>query len=169
MRAPQFLPLTLCLALGFVLSLTPARAGDDPWPDIHAGVFAGRAIAENDGALALYAPEQAEDAALVPIAVHLPPNIANQAKSLTLIIDRNPAPVAATFRFGDGFHAAADIGERKLMTRVRIDAFSKVRAILETADGKLHMATKFVRGAGGCSARRRRTRMRPSPVLAVCK
>ena len=152
MRAPQFLPLTLCLALGFVLSLTAARAGDDPWPDIHAGVFAGRAIAENDGALSLYAPEQAEDAAIVPIAVHLPPNIANQAKSLTLIIDRNPAPVAATFRFGDGFHATADIGERKLMTRVRIDAFSKVRAILETADGKLHMATKFVMGAGGCSA-----------------
>ena len=152
MRAPQFLPLTLCLALGFVLSLTAARAADDPWPDIQAGVFAGRAIAENDGALSLYAPEQAEDAAIVPIAVHLPADIANQAKSLTLIIDRNPAPVAATFRFGDAFHAAADIGERKIMTRVRVDAFSKVRAILETADGKLHMATKFVMAAGGCSA-----------------
>jgi sulfur-oxidizing protein SoxY len=144
-------PLTLCLAL-IVVALAPARAGDDPWPDIKAGVFEGRAIAENDGAVALYAPEQAEDAALVPLAVHIPPNIANEAKSLTLIIDRNPAPVAATFHFGDGFHAAADIGERKLMTRVRIDAFSKVRAVLETADGKLHMATKFVMGAGGCSA-----------------
>ncbi len=152
MRAPQFLPLTLCLALGFVLSLTAARAGDDPWPDIHAGVFAGRAIAENDGALSLYAPEQAEDAAIVPIAVHLPPNIANQAKSLTLIIDRNPAPVAATFRFGDAFSAPAEVGERKVMTRVRIDNFSKVRAVLETADGKLHMAVKFVMAAGGCSA-----------------
>jgi len=152
MRTPQFLPLTLCLALSFVLPLMAARAGDDPWPDIRAGVFADRDIAENDGTLALYAPEQAEDAALVPIAVHLPADIANRAKSLTLIIDRNPAPVAATFRFGDGFQAAADIGERKLMTRVRIDAFSRVRAVLETADGKLHMATKFVMGAGGCSA-----------------
>jgi sulfur-oxidizing protein SoxY len=152
MRTSQFLPLTLCLALSFVLPLTTARADDDPWPDIRAGVFAGRDIAENDGALALYAPEQAEDAALVPIAVHFPADVANRAKSLTLIIDRNPAPVAATFRFGDGFHAAAEVGERKLMTRVRIDAFSKVRAVLETADGKLHMATKFVRAAGGCSA-----------------
>ena len=50
------------------------------------------------------------------------------------------------------FIASAAVGERKLMTRVRIDSFSKVRAILETADGKLHMATKFVMGAGGCSA-----------------
>ncbi len=132
--------------------LSAANAGDDPWPDIHAGVFGGREIAENDGALAFYAPEQAEDAALVPVAVHLSPQIANTAKSLTLVIDRNPAPVAATFRFGDAYRGTADIGERKLQTRVRIDSFSKVRAILETADGKLHMATKFVRGAGGCSA-----------------
>jgi sulfur-oxidizing protein SoxY len=147
--------LSLPIGLAFMLlsPLVPVvHAGDDPWPDIHTGVFGGRAIVENDGALALYAPEQAEDAALVPLAVHLPPQIANTAKSLTLIIDRNPAPVAATFRFGDSFRAPAEVGERKLQTRVRIDSFSKVRAILETADGKLHMATKFVRGAGGCSA-----------------
>jgi sulfur-oxidizing protein SoxY len=135
----------------FVLTLVPARAGEDPWPDIKAGVFEGRDIAE-DGIFALYAPEQAEDAAIVPIAIHLPTMVANGARKLTLIIDRNPAPVAATFRFGDGYQASPDIGERKIMTRVRVDNFSKVRAVLETADGKLHMATKFVMGAGGCSA-----------------
>ena len=56
------------------------------------------------------------------------------------------------FRFGDGFSASPEVGERKLMTRVRVDSFSNVRAVLETADGKLHMVSKFVRGAGGCSA-----------------
>jgi len=35
---------------------------------------------------------------------------------------------------------------------VRIETFSHVRAILETADGSLHMATKFVQAAGGCAA-----------------
>lgn len=128
------------------------RAEDDPWPDIRAAVFEGRTIAEDDGAIALYAPEQAEDAAIVPIAMHVPAAIANEAKSLTLIVDRNPAPVAATFQFGKGFHARSEIGERKLTTRIRVDNFSTVRAILETADGKLHMASRFVRGAGGCSA-----------------
>jgi sulfur-oxidizing protein SoxY len=128
------------------------RAEGEAWPDIHKSVFDGRAIAEDDGAVALYAPEQAEDAAIVPVAVHIPASVANEARSLTLIIDRNPAPVAATFRFGEGFRARPEIGERKIMTRVRVDSFSHVRAILETADGKLHMATKFVRGAGGCSA-----------------
>jgi sulfur-oxidizing protein SoxY len=148
----SWLALPIAVPLMLLPSLAPARAGDDPWPDIHVGVFDGRAIAENDGTVALYAPEQAEDAALVPLAVHMPASVANSAKSLTLVIDRNPAPVAATFRFGDGFRAAPEVGERKLMTRVRVDNFSHVRAVLETADGKLHMATKFVRAAGGCSA-----------------
>ena len=143
--------IALPVLLACLSAVAPARAGDDPWPDIKAGVFEGRDIAE-DGVFALYAPAQAEDAAIVPIAIHMPTTVANTAKTLTLIIDRNPAPVAATFRFGDAFKASADVGERKILTRVRVDSFSKVRAVLETADGKLHMAEKFVMGAGGCSA-----------------
>ena len=51
------------------------------------------------------------------------------------------------------FGPAAGLGgERSISTRVRIDNFSPVRAILETADGKLHMAAKFVAAAGGCAA-----------------
>jgi sulfur-oxidizing protein SoxY len=153
MRRSLFPPHHIALAAALLLPLaTAARAEDDPWPDIRASVFEGRAIAEGDGTIAFYAPEQAEDAAIVPIAVHLPAAVANNARSLTLIVDRNPAPIAATFRFGDGFRASPEIGERKLMTRIRVDSFSHVRAILETADGTLHMASKFVRGAGGCSA-----------------
>jgi sulfur-oxidizing protein SoxY len=141
------------VSVAFALaSVGEARSDDDPWPDIRAGVFNDRPIAENDGTIAIYTPEQAEDAALVPIAIHMPPNVANTAKSVTLVIDRNPVPVAATFRFGEAFSAAPEVGERKLMTRVRVDSFSKVRAVLETADGKLHMAAKFVMAAGGCSA-----------------
>ena len=150
---PLRVPIVMAAALLTLPCLSSGpRAEDAVWPDIHKSVFDGRAIAENDGAVALYAPEQAEDAAIVPVAVHIPASVANSAKALTLIIDRNPAPVAATFRFGTGFQARPEIGERKLTTRIRVDSFSHVRAVLETADGKLHMATAFVRGAGGCSA-----------------
>lgn len=152
MRMSKLLSVSAGLALGLLVASLPARAADDPWPDIYKGVFDDRPIIESDGAVALYVPEQAEDAALVPVAIHMSPAIANTAKSLTIVIDRNPAPVAATFRFGEAFAASPDIGERKLQTRVRVDSFSNIRAILETADGKLHMAKKFVRGAGGCSA-----------------
>ena len=168
MRRASLLSLPLAAALA-LSSTVAARCGDDPWADIRAGVFDNRPIAENDGTIALYVPAQAEDAAVVPIAIHLPANIANTAKWVTLIIDRNPVPVAATFRFGDAFSASSEVGERKLMTRIRIDSFSHVRAILETADGKLHMASKFVMGAGGCPPPRPRTPMRRSPCLARCR
>jgi sulfur-oxidizing protein SoxY len=35
---------------------------------------------------------------------------------------------------------------------VRIDEYTQVRAIAETNDGQLHMATRFVKASGGCSA-----------------
>jgi sulfur-oxidizing protein SoxY len=57
--------------------------------------------------------------------------------------------VVAKFSFGP---AEGSGGERSISTRVRIDNFSHVRAILETADGTLHMATKFVAASGGCGA-----------------
>jgi sulfur-oxidizing protein SoxY len=126
----------------------PARADDDDaWPDIHRDVFDNRPILE-DGAITLDAPYRAEDAAIVPLTMRMPASVAPNVKSLTLVIDKNPAPVAATFYFGD----AAGKGARELTTRVRINSYSNVRAVIETADGKLHMATKYVKASGGCSA-----------------
>jgi sulfur-oxidizing protein SoxY len=145
--------LSTALSLIVMLAAPGARATDpDPWPSIRETVFGTREISEAAAPFALYAPAQAADAALVPVSVHLPENTAKKVKGLTLIIDRNPAPVAAVFEFGDGFRDGPSVGERMLATRVRIDSFSKLRAVLETTDGKLYMIAKFVAGAGGCSA-----------------
>lgn len=128
------------------------RAEPDPWPDLQREIFADRPIAENDGTLQFFAPDAAADAAVVPISIRFPAGVANDIKALTLVVDRNPAPVAASFSFGDGFAASAGLGERYLATRIRVDSFSKVRAIAETRDGRLHMVSRFVAGAGGCTA-----------------
>jgi sulfur-oxidizing protein SoxY len=138
----------LAAALTMTLSVATVRADDDPWPDIKRDVFDNRDIIENDGAISLEAPYRAEDAATVPLIMRIPASVARQVKGLTLVIDKNPAPVAATFHFGD----AAGKGARTLSTRVRIDMYSNVRAVVETADGKLHMATRYVKASGGCSA-----------------
>lgn len=143
-------PGTFVLGLAAALALTFASApafADDPWPDLKRDIFDNRPIAEDDGTITLEAPYRAEDAAIVPLTMRIPATAGN-VKSLTLVIDKNPAPVAATFHFGD----AAGRGDRMLSTRVRIDMYSNVRAVIETADGKLHMATKFVKASGGCSA-----------------
>ncbi len=138
--------LALALAIGASATL-PARADDDPWQDIRRDVFSSRDVAEDDGAVTIEAPYRAEDAAIVPLTVHIPA-AAGEVKSLTLVVDKNPSPVVATFYFGE----AAGKGDRMMSTRVRIDMYSNVRAVVETADGKLHMATKFVKASGGCSA-----------------
>jgi sulfur-oxidizing protein SoxY len=67
-----------------------------------------------------------------------------------LIIDKNPAPVAAALSFGPA--AGKGGGERHFTTRVRIDTYSYVHAIVETDDGVLHMTKAFVKASGGCAA-----------------
>lgn len=154
-----FAGAALCSALFAVAGLAPvpfaagvamaqAPVQEDVWPGIRKELYAQRPIAEDDGVIALEAPVRAEDAAVVPITMRIPSSVAAQAKALTLVIEKNPAPIAASFQFGP----AAGNGERTISTRVRVDMYSNVRAIVELNDGSLHMVTKFVKAAGGCSA-----------------
>lgn len=152
----RFARWSIAAALVFASLLTNAATAfakdSELWPELSRDVFGEREVVENTGAVTLYAPENAPDAALLPVSIRIPANTVPRAKALTLIVDSNPAPVAATFTFGDGFREGSDVGERTLETRIRLDSLSHVRAILETDDGRLHMSTRFVVGAGGCSA-----------------
>jgi sulfur-oxidizing protein SoxY len=96
----------------------------------------------------LTAPPRAEDAALVPIELRaaLPPGDPRTIRKITLIVDENPAPVAASFALGPNRRDA------HLSTRLRVNAYSFIRAIAETSDGELHMTARYVKAAGGCSA-----------------
>jgi sulfur-oxidizing protein SoxY len=134
---------------GLMLFSFAAKADEDVWPALKQQAFGDRAIAADDGMVMLEIPGTAEDAALVPLTVRVPPSVKQNLKSLTLFIDKNPDPKVATLQFGP---AAGNGGERSFSTRVRIDNFSYVRAVLETEDGSLHMASKFVAAAGGCGA-----------------
>lgn len=135
-------------ALALIASLSsPVLAEDDPWPGIAKDVFAGKTI-DTTQDIVLDAPYRAEDAGVVPISVKLPAALAEKVTKLTLIIDKNPMPVVAAFKFGP----AAGTGERTISFRVRFDMYSNLRAIAETADGKLLMTSRFVKAAGGCSA-----------------
>ncbi len=151
---PKKWPLALSAALACVIMaghVPVAHADEDAelWASIQNDVFGeGRQIADGEGKLELEAPYRAEDAAVVPITITIPAGTAPKIRKLTLIVDKNPAPVVAAFSFG----AAAGEGERKIETRVRINQYSNVRAVIETADGSAFMQTKFVKAAGGCSA-----------------
>jgi sulfur-oxidizing protein SoxY len=130
------------------LAAGAAVAGDavepGPWADIREALFAGRPIEDGRDVLALEAPVRAYDAAVVPIAVRqLGPG--SGIRTVHLIVDRNPAPVAVVFHLPPG-------GRADLSARLRVNEYTPVRAIAETTDGRLWMVERFVKAAGGCSA-----------------
>jgi sulfur-oxidizing protein SoxY len=138
----------LALAAGMSFA-APAFAEDgDIWKGLHKDVFGSREILDGTGMITLDAPIRAEDAAVVPLAVKMPASFAANVTKLTLVVDKNPSPIVGAFAYGP----AAGKGDRTLSTRIRMDQYSDVRAIAETADGKLYMISRFVKASGGCSA-----------------
>jgi len=110
--------------------------------------FGDRAIDESAATIELTAPYRAEDPALVPISItaKTPQTPGNYIKTITLIIDNNPEPFAAAFHF------TPESGKADIATRLRFNAYTNIRAIAETNDGKLSMVKAFVKASGGCSA-----------------
>jgi sulfur-oxidizing protein SoxY len=118
----------------------------DPWPELARDIFNGRDVKDGAGMIAIEMPYRAEDAAIVPVTLRatLPPADARAIKAITLVIDQNPAPVAATFRTGGGV--------TMISTRVRVDSYTNVHAVAELSDGALYASAVFVKASGGCSA-----------------
>jgi sulfur-oxidizing protein SoxY len=120
----------------------------DPWPELAANLFKGRSLANGAGLIAIEMPSRAEDAAIVPMTVRaiLPAGDPRRVKSFTVVIDDNPAPLAATFSIGPNAVVSS------ISTRVRINSYTNVHAVAELTDGKLYVVKTYVKAAGGCSA-----------------
>jgi sulfur-oxidizing protein SoxY len=116
------------------------------WRDLRNALFGDRPIEPAGGAMELVAPDRALDAAAVPVSLTLAPALVAQVRSILVVVDENPSPLAATFRAGP----AGDL--RVLSMRLRVDAYTNLHAVAETADGRLLEAVRFVKAAGGCSA-----------------
>lgn len=119
------------------------------WDLVRSSLFGARLITENEGkVIAIELPDRAEDAAIVPLAIktRVPQAPDRYIKKVYLVIDKNPSPVGAIFTF------TPDSGRADIDTRIRIEEYTTVRAIAEMNDGSLHMAAKYVKAAGGCSA-----------------
>jgi sulfur-oxidizing protein SoxY len=130
------------------------KSADNPdanpvWQKVRASLFQSRPIAlASDDVISIVAPVRAEDAAIVPIAIktRMLQTPTRYIDKVYLIIDNNPSPISAVFTF------TPQSGRADIETRVRVDEYTHVRAIAQTNDGKLQMATAFVKASGGCSA-----------------
>jgi len=150
-------PAMLCRAALVLLLLGlappgPARAEHTEaermarWADLRHAIFGDRVVEDAGDLVAIDAPIRAEDAAIVPVAIRVAETLAPETRGLYLIIDNNPSPLAAHLELGP----IADA--REISTRVRIDDYTYLHAVVETADGRLYAAARFIKAAGGCSA-----------------
>ncbi|RZU02971.1 quinoprotein dehydrogenase-associated SoxYZ-like carrier [Rivibacter subsaxonicus] len=149
--------LSAALALGCGAALAavgglPSNVGhadsSPEWEKLRTALFQQREIATDSGRVKLIVPLRAAYGASVPVKVVslLPQTPALYVKRLTLLIDKNPSPVAAAFEL------TPEIGQADLETRLRVDEYSHVRVIAELSNGELHMDSRYVKTSGGCSA-----------------
>jgi sulfur-oxidizing protein SoxY len=150
MRA-AFLAMALIGAatLGSTFAAITARADDaaeraERWDFLRGEIFGDRALADGAGIVALEAPDRALDAALVPVTVTLSGD--DPVTAVYVVVDQNPGPLAAHVTFGPAAQA------QQMTFRVRVNEYTYIHAVAETASGALYQTAKFVKAAGGCSA-----------------
>ena len=143
----------MCTAALVAMTALPVWAGDPvqnpllesvTWDDLREDVVGDAAISSGDNLLDIDAPYRAHDAATVPIVLRQTnPNV--HITGATVVVDENPAPIAAVFSFSEA------MGALDFELRVRVNQYSNVRVIAQTPDG-LHMTGRYVKASGGCSA-----------------
>ncbi|WP_305972019.1 MULTISPECIES: quinoprotein dehydrogenase-associated SoxYZ-like carrier [unclassified Mameliella] len=135
-----------CIAL---LS-SPAPAQDNPltdsptWQDMKLDVLGDRPVSQAPAPFAVEAPYRATDAAMVPLEI-TQTDASVPISAATIVIDENPAPVAARLEFSPAMLPL------DFALNLRVNQYSNVRVIGETPQG-LYMAGRFVKASGGCSA-----------------
>ncbi len=137
----------IATSLAALAMATAASAEPGAWEDISDTLWGDQPMLAS-GLVTLQAPERAEDAAIVPVTIglDLPEGDERRVETVTLVVDENPAPVAATFTLGEG------AGVDEIGTRLRVNAYTPIHVVAELSDGSLHVAERYVKASGGCSA-----------------
>jgi len=144
----------LCLAalvsVTMGMRLAPAATPDayDPWPGLVQDIFNNRPMNDGTEVIGIEMPYRAEDAAVVPVTLRNKLALTDERRvvSITLVIDQNPAPMAAKFELGK------DARVSEISTRVRVNNYTDVHAVAELSDGQLYVTKIYVKASGGCSA-----------------
>lgn len=144
--------MKLALILAVLAAPAVAQEVENPllpsplWDDIRLSVIGTEDEPPVDPAvLLLDAPKRADNPALVPVRITQPPG-APAITALAVVVDGNPAPVAAEFTFGKALMPL------DFEIRVRVNTYSDLRAIATLEDGRKVMAGRYVKASGGCAA-----------------
>jgi sulfur-oxidizing protein SoxY len=120
-------------------------AGSETWADLQVDFVAQDTVLQDgSGVLDVLAPYRANDAATVPLVIRQK-DPALPIRTAKIIIDENPAPMAADMTFGELMMPLV------FELRVRVNQYSNIRVLAETETGT-YMSGRYVKASGGCSA-----------------
>ena len=147
MKTKQFLVNSMLVCGLLVGASASVMAEPNPtlWPVMKEAFFEKRPMTDVTF-MKIDAPRRAESGAQVPVTYSIDNAAANGVKIVKLyaFVDANPIPLTATYHLTDA------LGDFQLATRIRFETDAFVRLVGETADGKLYLASREIRAAGGC-------------------
>lgn len=131
---------------GAAIAEEDSQPSGSAWEFLRAKYYGDKSMGLVDEAyMSLEVPANTPDPASTPLALHFSDDTQRRIKRLRVFVDNNPSPLVATFDFAQTPLTEIDM-------QVRIDRFTSVRAVAETADGSLEMRSVWVKASGGCSA-----------------
>ena len=130
--------------------LPSAAHGDSSaeWELLRDKLFGGRPVGADGSTVQLIAPLRAAYGASVPVKIvsRLAQTPQRWVRRLTVLVDKNPSPVAAVLALSPA------MGQADFELRLRVDEYSHVRVVSELNDGTLQTDSRYVKTSGGCSA-----------------
>lgn len=135
-----FAALMVCVAI-------PALAGE-AWESVRAQLFDERLLLDGSHLIAIDTPYRTYEDARTDIAAFVVAPKGVSIGKVTVVLDENPMPVSAVFTL--------DKPQPQFFFDVtmRVNGPTPLHVVLETTDGRLFVAEKFVKtsGQGACSA-----------------
>ncbi len=125
----RFLSVLAGLAAVPLLPVRAARAQPDPFASLIQQLTGGAPV--RPGRVTVDTPRLADNGHSVPlkVSVESPMTAADHVRSVTLLSERNPRPVVATF------HLGPKAGRAEVATRVRLNGTQRVLAVAQLSDG----------------------------------
>jgi len=135
----------LLAGAGAAMTTLPARAAFENARDAMRAVLGD--VAPQTGRIALQLAKIVEDGSSVPVTISVdsPMTEADHVTRVHLFPDKNPTPIAATFRLG------SRCGKAEISTRIRLAESQTIFAVAEMSDGSVWMTRDdVIVTIGGC-------------------
>lgn len=127
---------------------TPALADGEAWENIRKGLYGEQFLLSGAGVIAIDAPYRTPIDARADLAAHVVAPDDTGIAEVAVILDENPMPVSAVFRFEEA------VPRFFFDITMRVNGPTPMHVVARTTDGRHFVAETFVKttGQGACAA-----------------